>query len=124
MSCVIGSPVFRSGGGCLTRVRFTALATHGRHRMTVEGYAAQICYWKQFGTLLAAVSQDYMCEPFMLGRTGLSVKDHQRLTIERYDALSNLHTGVYILPVLQGYIPEEYADHVRAYGDRLAYGAW
>jgi hypothetical protein len=28
------------------------------------------------------------------------------------------------MPVLQGFRPEEYADHVRAYGDRLAPGAW
>lgn len=81
-------------------------------------------YWARFGELLAAVTQDYMCEPFMLKITGLTVKDHQRLTVERYDALRHRVTSVYIMPVLQGYDPEEYADHVRQYGERLAFGAW
>lgn len=73
---------------------------------------------------MAAAAQDYMCEPFVLAKTGLTLLDHQRLTIERYDALLAEDTGAYILPVLQGYEPQEYVDHIRAYGDRLAYGAW
>ena len=48
----------------------------------------------------------------------------QRLTIERYDALVQCETGVYIMPVLQGYSPADYVQHIRAYGDRLARGAW
>ena len=28
------------------------------------------------------------------------------------------------MPVLQGYAPADYARHVHAYGDRLAFGAW
>jgi hypothetical protein len=31
---------------------------------------------------------------------------------------------VYILPVLQGYTPQSYVDHLRMYGDRLAQGAY
>lgn len=124
MRCVTGAPGSRLGGGCSTREPFSALAKYGRHRMTAHGYAAQICYWKQFGELLAAVEQDMMCEPEMLKRTGLTVRDHQRITIENYDALQRLVTGVYIMPVLQGYDPSEYADHVRQFGSRLAPGAW
>jgi hypothetical protein len=56
----------------------------------------------------------------MLAKTGLTVADHQRLTIERYDALLACDVaGVRIMPVLQGYAPADYAEHVRAYGDRL-----
>ena len=32
--------------------------------------------------------------------------------------------GVYIMPVLQGYAPADYASHVRQYGPRLAFGAY
>ena len=103
---------------------FTALMKYGKHRMTVHAYAAQIMHWKRYGTLLAAVCQDWMCEKHMLARTGLTVKDHQRLTIENYDALLGCGTGVYIMPVLQGYEPWEYVEHLLMYGDRLAYGAW
>jgi hypothetical protein len=75
--------------------------------------------------MVAAVSQDFMCEPFILERTGLTVADHQRLTIERYDAIRELAgSATYVLPVLQGYRPSEYLDHLRQYGDRLAAGQW
>jgi hypothetical protein len=65
-----------------------------------------------------------MCEPHVLKITGLTVEEHQRLTIERYDALLAEDPGVYILPVLQGFAPGEHVAHLRAYGDRLAHGAW
>jgi hypothetical protein len=69
-----------------------------------------------------------MCEPFVLKRTGLTVADHQRLTIERYDALRALWpcapSGPALMPVLQGWRVTDYVDHVRQYGDRLAPGIW
>jgi hypothetical protein len=67
----------------------------------------------------AAVSQDWMCEAFMLEKTGLTLEDHQRLTIERYDALLPLIRGVYLMPVLQGYSLQSYLDHIDQYGERL-----
>lgn len=103
---------------------FTELFRFGHYRSSVQSYAEQIKRWKQCGTLLAAVSQDYMTEPFILERTGLTVEEHQRLTIERYDELLACNTGVYILPVLQGYQPAEYISHLKQYGDRLKTGAW
>lgn len=54
----------------------------------------------------------------------MTVQDHQKLTVDNYDALLACETGVYILPVLQGYSPSEYVSHIRQYGDRLAYGMW
>lgn len=103
---------------------FTTIAKHGCYPAPVAEYAAQVRRWRNCGQLLAAVAQDYMCEPHMLAKTGLSIADHQRLTIERYDALLAEETGVYILPVLQGYAPADYADHVRQYGERLTRGTW
>ena len=103
---------------------FSTILTHGGYPHPVSEYAAQIRRWKNNGNLLAAVSQDYMCEADMLQRTGLTVADHQRLTIERYDALVAEDTGVYIMPVLQGYMAKEYVDHIRQYGDRLKHGMW
>lgn len=103
---------------------FTTIATYGGYIHPPEEYARQIKRWKSNGNLLAAVSQDYMCEPAMLAKTGLTVAEHQRLTIERYDALLRCDTGVYIMPVLQGYEPDEYVSHLRKYGRRLKNGAW
>lgn len=102
---------------------FTEIATHGRYRHSVDDYLGQIERWRQCGKMLAAVSQDYMCEPWILEKTGMSIAEHQNLTIERYDALRG-RTTAYILPVLQGYHPDDYVRHVRAYGVRLADGQW
>jgi hypothetical protein len=102
---------------------FSHMLRDGEH-MPVEEYVNHIMRWKSCGNLLAAVTQDYMCEPFILAKTGLTVRDHQRLTVERYDALLHAATGVYIMPVLQGYEPQEYVDHIRMYGERLGKGAW
>ena len=103
---------------------FSTIKQHGGYPYPVSEYAQQIRRWKQCGNLLAAVAQDYMCERDQLERTGMTVTDHQRLTIERYDALIACDTGVYILPVLQGYTPDEYVSHIRQYGSRLTAGAW
>src|ERR1043165_4575146 len=62
---------------------FSELARFGRYRDPVEVYALQIDRWSRCGNLLAAVAQDYMCEPLMLEKTGLSITAHQRLTITR-----------------------------------------
>lgn len=104
---------------------FTEIATHGKYRHGVEEYAAEINRWAYPGSgLVAAVAQDWMCEPWIVEKTGLSVAEHQRLTIERYDELLPLVRGVYIMPVLQGYTIAEYLDHIDQYGDRLPRGAY
>lgn len=104
---------------------FTEVSTYGGYRHSVAEYAAEIRRWAKNGNLLAAVAQDFMCEPFIVRKTGLSVAEHQRLTIERYDALKACDTaGVYIMPVLQGFAPSDYVEHIRLYGERLAFGQW
>ncbi|MDB5244023.1 MAG: hypothetical protein JWP57_4649, partial [Spirosoma sp.] len=74
---------------------FTELRDYGCYRpeRSVENYAAQIRRWKSCGNLLAACAQDWMCEEIIIEGgmvrgtrfvgTGLSVEEHQRLTIER-----------------------------------------
>ena len=81
--------------------------------------------------IVAAVAQDYMCEPFMLTQTGLTVLEHQRLIVERYDSLLAALREVFggdipfhVMPVLQGYTPAEYQRHIEMYGDRLTPGMW
>lgn len=103
---------------------FTEISTHGHYRHSVAQYADQIKRWKHNGNLLAAVAQDYMCEAFILAKTGLTIEDHQRLTVQRYDDLVAEDTGVYILPVLQGFEPSDYVRHLAMYGDRFTHGQW
>jgi hypothetical protein len=103
---------------------FSELALHGRYRHSVGHYADIIRRLEGVGTIVAAVAQDYMCEPFMLAKTGGTVADHQRLTIERYRDLRAENLPVPIMPVLQGYAPADYAKHLSDYGDDLTPGMW
>lgn len=115
---------FSVGTWMLDSGAFTEISTHGCYRAEVGEYADQVKRWSVCGDLQAAVAQDYMCEPFITTRTGLSVSDHQRLTVQRYDDLVPLVGQTYVLPVLQGYEPEEYVRHLWDYGDRLGHRAW
>lgn len=102
---------------------FTQISQHGRFLMTETEYATAANRWRACGRQLAVVTQDFMCEPFVLEKTGGTVEGHQRWTIERYDRLLSLVDG-YLMPVLQGWTPEDYGRHVAAYGDRLKPGMW
>jgi hypothetical protein len=116
---------FAVGEWMLDSGAFSEVARHGGYRDAPEVYAAAVARWSACGQLVAAVSQDWMCEPFVLTTTGLSLAEHQRLTIERYDALRALVPArIHLMPVIQGYLPEHYAAHVAAYGARLTPGMW
>src|SRR4051794_8791446 len=104
---------------------FTQILKHGGYTEPPDAYIAEIIRWSTNGNLLAAVSQDMMCEIGMLERTGLTVEAHQRITIERYDIIrAGVPGHIHIMPVLQGYQPAEYVTHLKAYGDRLTLGMW
>lgn len=115
---VVGDWIMDSGA-------FSTILKHGGYPEGPEAYAAQIKRWSTNGRLLAAVTQDFMCEDHMLAITGMTIEQHQRLTIERYDAIRACDLGgVYLMPVLQGYAPADYVRHLAMYGDRIGSGAW
>lgn len=104
---------------------FREIEKFGKYRHSPAEYAAEVNRLATINPgLSAAVSQDYMCEAYMLEKTGLTIADHQRLTIERYDALLPLIPNVYLMPVLQGYSLKSYLDHIDQYGDRLKPGMY
>ncbi|RWG00014.1 hypothetical protein [Mesorhizobium sp.] len=112
---------------------FTELARHGAYRHGVGEYAAELhrLHTQSVVRIVIAVAQDYMCEPFMLAKTGLTIEDHQRLTVERYDALlvelNRLFGGespLAVMPVLQGYARADYLRHIDMYGARLKPEMW
>ena len=90
---------------------FRELEGFGGYRHEPAEYAAEVNRLALINPgLRVAVSQDWMCEPFMLAKTGLDVAEHQRLTIERYDALLPL-VNIYLMPVLQGYLLQSIRSH-------------
>jgi hypothetical protein len=67
--------------GAFTRI--SGLYAYKGHFST-KRYAALIWRWKDNGNLMAAVSQDFMCESLVLANTKLDIATHQKLTIHRY----------------------------------------
>lgn len=111
---------------------FRILELHGEHQLTPAQYAATAACIARLCARVVVVTQDYMCERYIFQKryehTGVrfTVADHQRLTISRYDAL-HYHASQHklqVMPVLQGYAPAEYVDHIRQYGRRLHKGMW
>lgn len=132
------APVISAHKWVMDSGAFDEIFRHGRYRHSVEDYAHLIRKYQHNEGLLAAVAQDYMCERMICAKVlGIpeseltdemfqaQVLKHQEMTIERYDALMRQDVGgVYIMPVLQGFEPEEYVRHLRMYGNKLAQGAW
>lgn len=95
---------------------FTELDTHGRWELSARDYVALVRrYRDEIGGLAWAAPQDWMCEPVMLAKTGLSVAEHQRRTIANYLELRSLAPDMPFIPVLQGWCPGDYFDHLEAY---------
>ena len=107
---------------------FSQVCNSGDHVLSPLEYACQIKRWSRCGILLRAVSQDYMCEDFILEKSGKSVLEHQEMTIERYDQLlagmDLIDCDVGIMPVIQGYSPESFQECVCMYGSRLKQNQW
>lgn len=92
---------------------FSELSLHGRWLTTPEQYAEEAQRWaEQIGSLAWAAQQDWMCEPFMIEKTGLSIREHQHRTIENYLKLRQLAPEFPWVPVLQGWHHDDYLCHV------------
>jgi hypothetical protein len=64
-----------------------------------------------------ASPQDWMCEPFVLAKTGLTLQDHQHRTVDNLVELRSLAPEIPWVPVLQGYEVEDYFACWRMYED-------
>src|SRR4051812_21311927 len=61
---------------------FTELSLCGRWQISARDYAALARRAAEdIGRLACAAPQDWMCEPDMLARTGLTIREHQRRTV-------------------------------------------
>ena len=95
---------------------FSELSLFGAWRTSSADYAAAVSrYISRIGGMAWAAIQDWMCEPFMVERTGLSIAEHQRRTVDSYIELRELAPDVPWAPVIQGFRYADYHDHVRQY---------
>ncbi|GFJ76467.1 hypothetical protein Phou_006470 [Phytohabitans houttuyneae] len=101
---------------------FTELRRHGTwdHGPTPATYVAQIRrYRDQVGRLAWAAPQDWMCEPQILAKTGLTIAAHQDYTVVNYLRLRELAPELPIIPVVQGWTVGDYlrcVDRYATYG--------
>jgi hypothetical protein len=79
---------------------------NGDWTITAQQYANEIKELQEIGKMQWAAPQDWMCEPWIIERTGLSVIEHQRRTVYNYQELKNLESSV--IPVLQGWTLDDY----------------
>lgn len=95
---------------------FSVLDTLGHYPTTNREYAAEVRRWSdEIGNLDWAAVQDWMCEERILARTGLTIAEHQRRTVESFTELRSLNTGVPFVPVLQGYTLDDYRRCLELY---------
>lgn len=103
---------------------FTELRLHGGWLTSVEEYVeATRRYTQEIGRLAFAFSMDWVCEPAILRRTGLTIQEHQRRTVANFAALRDRAPDLPFAPVLQGWRLSDYArcaELYRAWGFDLA----
>jgi hypothetical protein len=96
---------------------FTELSLYGEWRVSEAEYvAAARRFAAEVGGLDWIAPMDWMCEPLIRARTGLSVAAHQERTVDNFLRLRALAPDLPIAPVVQGWTPFEYVRHAEQYG--------
>ncbi|MCB0939152.1 MAG: hypothetical protein KDB72_02810 [Mycobacterium sp.] len=128
-----GVPLFVShrrlaGRKCLPRAiaeyavdsgAYTELLLHGRWTVSPQQYCVAIRrYDAEIGRVAWAAPQDWPVESNVLAETGLSVEDHQRLTVENFLELQQCwgDDDQPWMPVIQGNTVDEYRRGWEMYG--------
>lgn len=105
----IGSWALDSGG-------FTELSMFGAWETAPQVYVGDVRRFRdEIGQLAWAAPQDWMCEPWIIAKTGLSITEHQQRTISNLLELRILAPDLPFVPVLQGWTLDEYLCHADAY---------
>jgi hypothetical protein len=95
---------------------FTELKLFGGWRTTEADYIQAVRrYRDEIGLLEWASPMDWMCEPFMLSKTGLTVREHQQRTVENFLSLRTAAPDLPFIPVLQGWEESDYHQCVDIY---------
>lgn len=108
-----GAPWALDSGG------FSELSMYGKWQTGPLEYSKAVhIYAADIGFLDWAAIQDWMCEPLMLAKTGLTIQDHQERTCDSYEDLLNLSPDLPWRPVLQGWTLPDYLTHAEMYQRR------
>jgi hypothetical protein len=92
---------------------FSELSLYGEWRTLPDEYLNNIKRYKTIGKLDWVAPQDWMCEPFIIQKTRLSVKEHQKRTVENFIYLKEREDLV--IPVIQGFTLNDYETCIELY---------
>ncbi|WP_328373051.1 hypothetical protein OG800_49580 (plasmid) [Streptomyces sp. NBC_00445] len=88
---------------------FTEITKYGEWRTSPQQYVKLIRrYRDEVGRLSWASQQDFMCEDQALRMTGLTIDQHQDLTVANFLTLRELAPDLPIIPVVQGWLRPHY----------------
>ncbi len=94
---------------------FTELSMHGKWTVPYMQYVSEVNRASnEIGNLQWVAPMDWMCEPFILQKTGLDVQTHQARTVVNLLELRPWLDGK-VIPVLQGWSPWDYLRHAERY---------
>lgn len=114
--CKVRTPPRAHGPWALDSGGFSELSLYGRWTVSARWYAEEVARWHaEIGNLQWAAIMDWMCEPIILEKTGLSLREHQRRTVASYLELRDLNPDLPWVPVLQGWGPRDYLLHREMY---------
>lgn len=95
---------------------FTELTLHGKYIHSYKQYASEVQHlFNTTQPMDFAAPQDWMCEPFMIKKTGLSIARHQVLTTVNFIQLQQHSPHLPFIPVIQGYSKNDYLRHIDLY---------
>lgn len=92
---------------------FTEIKDYGRWTITPQQYVEEARRWlSEVGSLRWCAQMDWMCEPVIRAKSGLTTAEHQRRTVDNYLELAALAPEVPWAPVIQGWHYHEYLEHL------------
>lgn len=95
-------------GWALDSGGFTELNLYGEWRTTEDEYIADVLRFQdEIGELEWVAPMDWMCEPFVLAKTGRTLEAHQSHTVVNFLRLRE-RLGALVVPVLQGWTVDDY----------------
>lgn len=101
-----------AGSWSLDSGGFSELSLYGAWQTSLRKYVLEVDRANdEIGGLQWAAQQDWMCEPFIIQKTGLSIPIHQRNTVENYLELMSVAPALPWVPVLQGFELNDYLQH-------------
>lgn len=90
---------------------FSELSLYGAWSISTKQYIRTVRrYEREIGMLEWAAPMDWMCEPFILAKTGGTIRQHQARTVRSFLELAD--AGLPVIPVLQGF---ELDDYIRCW---------